>query len=71
MHIVVNGSAGQGQANIPITAVAPSAIPTWLAWNIGLLPVYGLLAFWITQILRKRAATQSPDETAHVEMKGA
>jgi hypothetical protein len=59
MHIVVNGAAGQGQADIPITAVAPSAIPTWLAWNIGLLPLYGLLVFWGTQAVRKR--------TAHVE----
>jgi hypothetical protein len=55
MHIVVNSSAGQGQADIPITAVAPPAIPAWLAWNIGLLPVYGLLVFWITHPLRKRA----------------
>jgi hypothetical protein len=52
MHLVVNGSAGQGHADIPITAVAPPAIPAWLAWNIGLLPVYGLLVFWIMQIRR-------------------
>ena len=53
MHIVVSGSAGQGQAVIPITAVAPPAIPTWFAWNIGLLPLYGILIFWGTQVVRK------------------
>jgi len=56
MHIAVSGSAGQGQADIPITAVAPPAMPTWLAWNIGLLPLYGLLVFWGTQVVRKRSA---------------
>ena len=52
MHLVVNGSAGQGRTDIPITAVAPPVMPTWLAWNIGLLPVYGLFVLWITQIRR-------------------
>jgi hypothetical protein len=56
MHIVVNGPAGQGQANIPIHAVAPPAIPSWLAWNIGLIPVYGLLVLWIMQIRRSVVA---------------
>lgn len=55
MHIVVDGLAGQGQADIPIVAVAPPPIPAWLAWNIGLLPAYGLLIFWIIQITNKRA----------------
>ncbi len=72
MHIIVNG---QGQANIPITAVAPPAIPAWLAWNIGLLPAYGLLVFWIVQATRKRSArntAQEPDEVPQfVEVKGA
>lgn len=73
MHIVVNGSAGQGQADIPIIAVAPPVMPAWLAWNIGLLPVYGLLVFWVTQVVRKRVTpitTQSPSEPQLVEMKG-
>jgi hypothetical protein len=56
MHIAVSGSSGQGQADIPITAVAPPTMPTWLAWNIGLLPLYGLLVFWGTQVVRKRSA---------------
>ena len=73
MHIVVNGSAGTGQTVIPIVAVAPQAIPTWLAWNIGLLPVYGLLVFWLTQIVRKRdthVVTQAASEKQRIEVKG-
>jgi hypothetical protein len=73
MHITVNGSIGRGEADIPITAVAPPAIPTWLAWNIGLLPAYGLLVFWITQTIRKRTAqtiAQPADEVQHVEIRG-
>jgi hypothetical protein len=62
MHIVVSGSAGQGQAGIPITAVAPPAIPTWLAWNIGLLPLYGFLIFWGTQVVRKRSKSATTVE---------
>lgn len=74
MHIVVSGPAGQGQADIPITAVAPPAMPTWLAWNIGLLPLYGLLIFWGTQIVRKRTAhvaTPLADTSPQGEMKEA
>ena len=73
MHIVVNGTAGPGQADIPIVAVAPQAIPAWLAWNIGLLPVYGLFVFWLTQLVRKRdthVAMQLSNEKQHIEMKG-
>ena len=74
MHIAVSGPAGRGQADIPITAVAPSAIPTWLAWNIGLLPLYGLLIFWGTQIVRKRSvqvATPAAEISPPVKMKEA
>ncbi len=49
LNITVNGPAGQGQASIPLTATAPPPIPTWLAWNLGLLPIYGLLIFWWNQ----------------------
>ncbi len=52
LHIVINGPAGKGEAAIPLTAVALPAMPAWLAWNIGLLPVYGLLLFWVVQTRR-------------------
>lgn len=58
LHIVITGPAGRGEAALPLTAVTFPAMPAWLAWNIGLLPVYGLLLFWITQ--NQRAAKQRP-----------
>ena len=63
LHIAVSGSPGQGEAAIPLTAVTFPAIPAWLAWNIGLLPVYGLLLFWITQSWRA-AEPRSGEEPA-------
>lgn len=63
LDIVINGPAGQGTAAIPITAVAPPAMPGWLAWNIGLLPVYGLLIFWVVQT-RRKAVKSSEGEKA-------
>jgi hypothetical protein len=53
LNIAIAGPAGQGTATIPLTAVAPPPMPGWLAWNIGLLPVYGLLVFWFVQRRRK------------------
>jgi hypothetical protein len=63
LHIVITGPAGRGEAAIPLAAVAPPAMPTWLAWNIGLLPAYGLLLFWVVQT--RRTTKQRPgDEQA-------
>jgi len=53
LDILVTGSAGQGEASIPISATAPPAIPTWLGWAIGGIPLYGLLVFLLTQRGRK------------------
>jgi hypothetical protein len=64
LHIVISGPAGQGEAAIPLTAVALPAMPGWLAWNIGLLPLYGLLLFWVLQ--SRRTAEQRPGDE-HVE----
>ncbi len=63
LNIAVNGPAGQGEAAIPLTAVAPPAMPAWLAWNIGLLPVYGLLIFWVVQT-RRKSGKQPEDKSA-------
>lgn len=59
LHIAITGPAGQGEAAIPLTAVTLPAIPAWLAWNIGLLPLYGLLLFWVVQ--SRHAARQRPE----------
>ena len=53
LAIVVTGSAGQGEAVVPITATAPPAIPSWLGWTIGFIPLYGLLVFLLMQRGRK------------------
>jgi hypothetical protein len=62
LDIVVTGSAGRGEAFIPIIATAPPAIPTWLGWAIGYIPLYGLLVFLFMQRGRKAR----PEQTAGV-----
>lgn len=37
----LNGSKGQGSASIDVTVTAPNAMPPWLGWIIGLLPLLG------------------------------
>lgn len=56
LDIVVTGSVGQGEAVVPITATAPPAIPTWLGWVIGFIPLYGLFVFLLSQRGRKARA---------------
>jgi hypothetical protein len=58
LDILVTGSAGQGETSIPITATAPPAIPTWLGWGIGGIPLYGLLVFLLMQRSRKARPEQ-------------
>lgn len=60
LHIFISGALGRGEAAIPLTAVTYPAIPAWLAWIIGLLPLYGLLLFWIVQT--RRTAKERPTE---------
>ncbi|GAC1392699.1 MAG: hypothetical protein NVSMB38_17090 [Ktedonobacteraceae bacterium] len=42
-HIFVNlnGPRGHGSASLDVTVAAPGAIPVWLGWMIGLLPLFG------------------------------
>ncbi len=49
LHIVVTGPAGQGVADAPLEATAPPAIPLWLGWLVGAIPVYALLVFLLMQ----------------------
>jgi len=55
-----DGPAGSGEARVPLKAVPPPAIPIWLGWLVGLIPVYGLLWFayreWRRFELTQRAA---------------
>jgi hypothetical protein len=54
LHIVVDGAAGQGTVDVPITATAPPAIPGWLGWSIGAIPLVGLLVFLLMQPGRRK-----------------
>ncbi len=49
LHLTVDGPAGSGQADLPITVTAPPPIPLWLGWLLGLVPLGGLLMFLLAQ----------------------
>jgi hypothetical protein len=63
LDIVVTGSAGRGETFVSIIATAPPAIPTWLGWTIGYIPLYGLLIF----LLLQRGHKTSPTHTVATE----
>jgi hypothetical protein len=42
IEVQLDGPQGAGQASFPITVAAPGAIPIWLGWLIGLLPLLGV-----------------------------
>jgi hypothetical protein len=70
LEVDVNGPAGPGTALVPINATAPPAIPFWLGWLIGLIPLYGLLLFLLLQRNRKAAqavTVVAGDAPAHNE----
>lgn len=54
LQITVTGPAGTSQAAVPLiaTTVAP-AIPGWLAWLVGSVPLYALLVFLLVSRQRK------------------
>jgi hypothetical protein len=71
LQVTVNGSAGQGVANIPITAVALPPIPVWLGWSIGFVPFYVLCVFFVMQLSRDKKTAQMGTEHMPVpKMKG-
>lgn len=45
LRFAVDGSAGNNTVDLPLQVAAPTAIPIWLAWAIGLAPLLGLLGF--------------------------
>ena len=62
LQVTVNGAAGQGVANIPITAVALPPIPVWLGWTIGFVPFYVLCVFFVMQLSRDKKTEQTGTE---------
>ncbi|HET8841125.1 MAG TPA: hypothetical protein VFN35_06625 [Ktedonobacteraceae bacterium] len=59
LNIIVSGNAGRGEASVPIIATAPPAIPAWMGWSIGFLPLVGILIFVLLQSGRKAQAEPS------------
>jgi hypothetical protein len=56
----LDGPHGKGEASFDIVVSAPGAIPIWLGWAIGLLPLYGFIwlvwnQFWYRRALLKAA----------------
>jgi hypothetical protein len=49
LRITVNGPSGQGTVDVPIVATAPPAIPNWLGWFIGSIPLVILILFLVLQ----------------------
>jgi len=64
LQFMVDGAAGQGVANVPITAVALPPIPVWLGWTIGFVPFYVLCVFFVMQLSRDK----KPDQTGTEHM---
>jgi hypothetical protein len=62
LQVAVDGPAGPGVARIPITATALPAVPVWLGWIIGFVPVYVLYVFFMMHLSRNRKPR--PMETA-------
>lgn len=57
LQVTVSGPTGTFQTSVPILATAPPAIPLWLGWLIGGIPLYGLLAFLFVIHVRRKAST--------------
>src|SRR5437868_15360101 len=71
LQVTVNGAAGQGVANVPITAVALPPIPVWLGWTIGFVPFYVLCVFFVMQLSCDKKTAQAGTEHMPVpKMKG-
>lgn len=45
IDVQLNGPRGSGEASFPIVVSAPGAIPVWLGWLIGTIPIFCLV--WI------------------------
>jgi hypothetical protein len=54
LHMRVNGSAGTVSGDIPINVEGPPAIPLWLGWMIGLVPLPFILLFIAYQVIWRK-----------------
>jgi hypothetical protein len=49
LRLTVGGAAGTNVVDLPLHVAAPTAVPVWLAWAIGLAPLLFLLLFAVRQ----------------------
>ena len=57
LNIEVDGPLGPAGGDAPILAALPAAaMPEWLAWLIGLLPVWAMLVFVVARVFAARSA---------------
>jgi len=54
LQVQVDGPAGRGVANVPVTATALPPIPTWLGWVLGFIPFYVLIPFFLVKYFIKQ-----------------
>jgi hypothetical protein len=59
LQVQVDGPNGQQTFDIPIKATTLPAIPIWLGWLLGFIPVYGIVVFLIMQIGRQAQSSRS------------
>ena len=60
LSVVVDGPLGVSYEDVPVLAGAPPAIPQWLGWTIGLVPLWSMLAFLIVRLRGTGRAGQHP-----------
>jgi hypothetical protein len=49
LHLTISGRAGTTAVDLPLRVAAPTAIPIWFAWSIGVAPLLGLFVFGLRQ----------------------
>jgi hypothetical protein len=47
--LTTSGPAGTNAVDLPLRVAAPTAIPIWFAWSIGLAPLLGVFLFGLRQ----------------------
>jgi hypothetical protein len=59
----LQGPSGAAQARVLETVAGPPPIPFWLGWLIGLIPLWGLIAFlcWQVRARGRQWAAQVPE----------
>lgn len=49
LRFTVSGPGGTNAVDLPLRVAAPTAIPLWFAWLIGMAPLLGVIGFGVRQ----------------------